>query len=425
MPMTKSEIVVLPAIRGFMGDWVYYSTLMSFDEISKRLQYAQEITSNNIDLSEEMQRETKIPRGVEIADYIRTQPEHFFNSLVVAVYGGDPKWHTQKNIEANEKYLKELDEEIIESIGFLKFDGTETLFAIDGQHRLAGIRSLLEDDPENKLKDEKISVIFVGHKKTLKGLQRTRRLFTTLNKKAQPVSKGDIIILDEDDVMAICTRWLLEREFLRKEMIVRVASNNMPSGNQSALTTIGNLYDILLILFSKASTDLKERKKYLQDKRPTERELEKYFNLSKKYFSLLRESFSEIDELFNATNTEDVVKKYRGSHGGNALFRPKGLEIFTLIIAILTSPKDKNLPLKKAVEVAAKLPRKLDEPPYEGVIWDSKTKTILRGGDTTLRNILLYMLSSSVIDEKKLKELKEKYRDTLGDPCAELPDRVF
>ena len=40
--------------------------------------------------------------------------------------------------------------------------------------------------------------------------QQQDRLFTTLNKTARPVSKNAVIALDEDDVMAICVRRLIE-----------------------------------------------------------------------------------------------------------------------------------------------------------------------------------------------------------------------
>ena len=40
----------------------------------------------------------------------------------------------------------------------------------------------------------------VMHKNTTDGLEATRRLFTTLNKTAKPVSKNAVIALDEDDV---------------------------------------------------------------------------------------------------------------------------------------------------------------------------------------------------------------------------------
>ena len=93
------------------------------------------------------------------------------------------------------------------TIGLLRLSGSEQLFALDGQHRLLGTMLALEDDPS--LGDEEVAVIFVGHSKGQAGLVRTRRLFSTLNRYAKPVSKRDIIVLDEDDAVAIVTRRLL------------------------------------------------------------------------------------------------------------------------------------------------------------------------------------------------------------------------
>lgn len=72
------------------------------------------------------------------------------------------------------------------------------MFTLDGQHRLAGIQQAIEKGLEQDPFDE-VSVIFLAHEDTRPGLERTRRLFTTLNKTAKPVSKGDIIALDEDE----------------------------------------------------------------------------------------------------------------------------------------------------------------------------------------------------------------------------------
>lgn len=418
--MANLERIVLPAIRGSMGDWTYYSALMSVAEISKRLKYAHEISKGRVSLSKELQRETKLKRGKEIAEYLMVQRERFFNSLVVAVYGGKPKWHAQQTISAHEKYLKDLDKETLETVGYLTFDGSEELFAIDGQHRLAGINALLEQHPNSEIEDETISVIFVSHEDTVKGLEKTRRLFTTLNKKAVRVSKGDIIVLDEDDVMAICTRWLLEKNVLKKDLVLRVDSNNMPASNFSSLTTIGNIYDVLEILFTKAESEVMKRKKFLQNTRPTNDKLEMYYNFAKEYILLLQINFEEIRELFRAKNATEVIKKYRGERGGSVLFRPMGLEIFTSIIATLTSSK--TIPLQDAVVLASKLPRQLVQPPYEGLMWNSKSKIILgTRHKVTLREILLYMLDSSKLSEK---ELTRKYRAALENDDAKLPDRI-
>ena len=48
-------------------------------------------------------------------------------------------------------------------------------------------------------------------------MERTRRLFTTLNRYAKPVKKSEIIALDEDDIIAIITRELVEKYPLFRE----------------------------------------------------------------------------------------------------------------------------------------------------------------------------------------------------------------
>lgn len=80
--------------------------------------------------------------------------------------------------------LKNLTEDTVSSVGFLTLTGQEKLFALDGQHRLAGIKKAVKDGLDNDPYDE-LSILFVGHKDTQRGLERTRRLFTTLNKWSQ------------------------------------------------------------------------------------------------------------------------------------------------------------------------------------------------------------------------------------------------
>lgn len=420
--MTKKlEEIVLPALRGVMGDWIYYSCLMDLGELSSRVHYAEEIHKNEA-LSDMIQRHLKKGRSAQIADYLKRQRERFFNSLVIATYGGQPNWYALSNVQSNAKAdeLKNLSEDVIASVGFLTLRGDENLFALDGQHRLAGIKKAVKDGLESDPYDE-VSVIFVAHRDTKSGLERTRRLFTTLNKTARPVSKGDIIALDEDDVMAICVRRLIEEtEFFAGKRVAFVASNNMPVANTTSLTTIGNLYDVLTILFTEAKSDLKARKPDLQRVRPSDEKLDAYFAYAQELFVQLGKNFKELDQFFSAKNTEPVVKKHRGSHGGNALFRPIGLETFTRVIARLT----KDMSLAQAVKLAASLPRSLNDEPLERLMWDSNKKTILNGHKVTLREVLLYMLGKNA---KNYSEgtLLERYRRETGDNEAELPDKLI
>ena len=242
--------IVLPALRGIMGNRAYYSCLMTLRELATRVNYAKEIHANE-SLSDMIQKALEDKRSKEIAAYLQDNSDRFFNSLVVAVYDGEPNWHPLSNVKSRygADTTLELSEETIESVGFLTLRGDEKLFALDGQNRLAGIKRAIRGrmtDPEDE-----VSVIFLGHKSTTDGLEATRRLFTTLNKTAKPVSKNAVIALDEDDVMAICVRRLIEdSRFFHGRNAAFIASSNMPVSNRHSLTTIGNLYDVLGILFS-------------------------------------------------------------------------------------------------------------------------------------------------------------------------------
>ncbi len=421
MTRPSATTLTLPALRGVMGDWVFYSCLMDIQELGARVRYANELHRHEA-LSQMIQRELRENRGREIAEYLRTQPERFFSSLIVATYGGEPTWSAVSAVKprSGAPDLSGLEEETIASVGFLTLRGDERLFALDGQHRLAGVKTAIDEGLEGPPYDQ-VSVIFVAHKDSTSGRERSRRLFTTLNKTAKAVSKGEIIALDEDDVMAICVRRLIEEsEYFGGDRVALVASNNMPAANRVALTTIGNLYDVLSILFSKSEFPLRKTKlAELQRLRPTDADLDQYFTYSKHFFNGLGRSFRELRQFFEASDTRGAVKQHRGSHGGSALFRPLGLEIFSLVIARMT----REMSLDAAVRVAAALPRKLDRAPYRRLIWDPNGGTIIGGRKVTLREILLYMVGLNGPRYPK-SVLLERYRQATGLPNAELPDRV-
>ena len=419
----QAEPTILPALRGVMGNWVYYSCLMTLKDLSTRVRFAEDV-HEHAELSQLIQRALRRKRTRAIADYIKTQPQRFFNSLVIAVYGGEPNWHALTNVrnQSIDDLLENLRHETRESVGFLTLRGDELLFALDGQHRLAGIKAIVDEGFEPAMDDE-VSVILVGHERTDAGLERTRRLFTTLNKTVRPVTKGDIIALDEDDVMAICVRRLMEQtDLFPGRRILFVQSNNIPTGNTDCLTTIGNLYDILTILFTQAKFDLRKPKQDLQRFRPDDETLDRYFDYAREFFVQLRVNFPELDEFFSAQDPSTVVRKYRGPQAENdpylpnALYRPIGLDVFTQIITRVTRATS----LDKAVALASKLPRDLGQTPYPGVMWDTSTKTIIGGHKVTAREILCYMIGMNGPTYTAPK-LLDRYRKDTGDEHAVLP----
>src|SRR5579863_8869585 len=85
------EPLHLPALRAHMGDWVYYITFMPMREIAARISLAEDIHSSET-LKELLQRQLTSRSG-EIEAYLRTQPQRFFNAIVVGTYSGTPQWH--------------------------------------------------------------------------------------------------------------------------------------------------------------------------------------------------------------------------------------------------------------------------------------------------------------------------------------------
>ena len=414
----------LPSLRGIMGDWVYYPTLMKLKDIAERVKIAEEIYQSKT-LSKMVQQEIKRKRGKEIKDYLLKHEQRFFNSLIVAVYEGDPTWYDITRLESNNQYDSEdIPEDVVAGIGILTLNGEEELFTLDGQHRLIGIQEAVAENPQ--LGEDELSIIFVAHRTDSEGMERSRRLFTTLNKNAVRVLKGEMIALDEDDAMAITARKLVaENPMFMEDRILNNTTDNIPKSNQTCLTTIGNLYDLLGILFTKVyviseKKKLKDRKNELTKVRQTEDILNKHYHNACDYFQRLTDSFTPLKEFAKTSDSSTVVKKYRHQNGGSVLFRPIGLKILTEIIAELA----KKHSLSKCFRMISKLPTDLTQVPYNGVIWHPTQKKMIIKGKTLVKNSLLYMLNHFWGDVEKLHE---DYAKAIGIETekAELPKKVL
>lgn len=407
----------LPCLRGKLGDRLFYSCVMTLKDVAERVTYA-EVLHDSKKLSDMIQRALDEGRGKKIQKYLMGTDERFFNSMVVAVYGGDPEWYGIGKISSRGQKKNEISnipEPVMDSIGILSFSGKEKLYALDGQHRLSGIQKAVKKQPE--LGDEEVSILFVAHKKTRIGKMRSRRLFTVLNKTAKAVSKGEIVALDEDDTMAIITRRLIEEnKFFNNDKISFTKTANMPASNTTSLTTIINLYDILNILYTKVI--FKKKNQDLKFNRPDDDILDVFYKSTCEYFDELAKKFKPLQEYAETNSLEDVISKYRYEDGGHILFRPIGLSIVTDVISRLV----KKHTWEEAISIVSRIPKKLEESPFRDVIWNPAGKTIISKGKNLAIRLVLYMLGDDKGKAKLLTDLTNFLGKEHGSVC--LPNRV-
>ena len=212
-----------PALCSKMGAWNYYVVKMSARELADNVQLASavyyESTSGEeiqLTLDEEIQRTLK--DSEDIVEYLKRQPYRFFSSIVVAALYGNPKFYPVEITEDPQFVIFSDDQRLNEAFGLLKFDGTQKYYALDGQHRLSAIKTVLgpplsDGAPENFENDE-FSVIVVVPNQTDSDetfMQKYRRLFSNLNRYAKKTDNATNIIMDEDDTFAILTRRLINK----------------------------------------------------------------------------------------------------------------------------------------------------------------------------------------------------------------------
>lgn len=369
---TIGELKV-PALRAHMGDWIYYISFLRLYDVAERVSLAQELHTSKV-LKDLIQREVdESVHSQSIRRYLLQQDQRLFNALVIAIYGGAPTWAELKIDDTAKSGMGTLPAYMKGALGVLVFDGAEKLFAVDGQHRVVGIKRAVVEKQE--LRDEEVCVIFIGHSNDRKGLQRTRRLFTTLNRYAKPVNKTEIIALDEDDPMAIVTRRLLESYRLLRDFTSIKKGKSIPASDRRNLTTIVTLYDSLDKYFGLGRRDWKDFKR----QRPSERQLNDFYKRAVELWGGIISKFAPLSELLASAPEDEISFKYRNrSTGGHLIFRPVGL---FMIVSVIRYLMGEGKALKQAISAVATAPMSLSEPPWSGLLWDPANHRMTVSGE--------------------------------------------
>ncbi|MCF6297124.1 MAG: DGQHR domain-containing protein [Flavobacteriaceae bacterium] len=397
----------IPAIKAKIGTWTYYITTLTFQQINDHVEKIDDQLHNSESLQDLIQRSiTK--NYLSIKDYILNQPEMFFNSLVLAVYDGTPSW-----IEVELKY----GEQEYFNMGFLDFpEENEKMFPVDGQHRVEGIKSALLDNPD--LRNNSVGAIFIGHSTDEAGMQKSRRLFTTLNRYAKPVTMDDIIALDEDDSIAIITRDLLENfDLFTGKNVTKSKNKAIPDSDKKSITSIITLYQcnkellkLYRVIRKREAPNVSRDKKKLEDYlkfRPKEEEISLFNDYCKNFWLAFADGTSDVN-LYLQSEEETPALDFRNKEtGGNLIFRPVG--ILPFVQAVIEINKRKGTSFEDIFARFDRMNFNMNIIPWRQVLWNPYENIMIMGSSAVVKLLLLYMYQEDVIRVGELRSLKEKY----------------
>ena len=456
-----------------MGTTQGYLGSVSLEWLASRVRFASQLPlfrrkydpdTNNIIRDAEtveilQQRPLDWSRQAHLAQYLAVIKNHKFPPILVVLscdWVNDPhasEWGSDRRAKVSVDEFTPLDQQ--NSLGLLNIGKEYAIFALDGQHRLMGVQGLIEllktgrlevynkykkatgeiitiDDLINEyqldvaslqsLSQEKIGLEIIPA--VIKGetyeeaRRRVRSIFVHVNRMAIALSKGQLVLLNEDDGFAIISRRLAITHPLLKDRNdddwnPRVNWDNATISHKSTvLTTLQALQDMTEgYLGGKFSHWKSKDKKNLISLRPDDQEIEEGL----KY---LCELFDQLAKLPSYRQLDQGVKTFelrrfsheKGGGEGNLLFRPVGQIALMQALGFLVFRKQidlKNI-FKKLIyfdEIGGFSYIEKSHSLWYGVLYDPMKKRIQVSGKKLATRLFIYLLGG-VNDDLEKAEIR-------------------
>lgn len=419
--------VTVPVITATMGSRQYYITKMSAQELSGQVSVASELSDwHELTLNELYQRKLNEKRvEQDIAPYLANTKDRFFGSIIVWVLSQEAVSFepVSEVISVPRAYHR-----AAESLGFLVVDGVRPgkeagLVALDGQHRLAALRRVVQGNAAGPfaadVRSDEVAVIFVRDE----NVNSARDLFTVLNRSARRVSKNDVLIMSEVDGAAIIARALTGSSLLAPHglddgPLVKWEKNTIAQ-KDTEITTLNALYEIAMIVADHLGVDLQageeggsppDAEDIATVEAETRRWLEVFF-ASSPDFEAMRHDPSAV-----------VTMRRDGRY--SLLLKPVGLVAFFQAVAVLL---DKDAGRMNDVATAIRGLLELDWD-LKGTFWKG-IMVNARGNVTNKKaevqfaaDLAAWMVAGESSSAQFQGSLLERYRRQLGRSDQSLPD---
>ena len=239
-----------PALRGKLGRTEYFLTTMPIGDLVNRVKFPVEMPEwREYTIEERYQRNLNMKRiKEEMAPYFAQDDNRFTGSLVLAVQNDEKmEFEHLSKLTGDLNALPGLYKGAASELGFVLMSGQEVLVPLDGQHRAKAfkfaIEGLARNDreppeilPNTDLARDTVAVILVRFDKKL-----SRYIFNKINRYAKPTVKGDKLITDDDDAVAVITRNLI-RDRVIPTRLVKISGNTL-NPNANEFTTLSTFYE--------------------------------------------------------------------------------------------------------------------------------------------------------------------------------------
>ena len=239
-----------PALRGKFGQTEYFLTTMAVSDLVDRVKFPVEMPEwEDYSIEERYQRNLNMKRVIdEIAPYFAGDPCRFTGSLVLAVQNDEKMiFEPMSKVAGHLDTLPGLYKGAASEMGFVVMSGQEVLVPLDGQHRAKAFKVAIEGHapndhdpptirPNTDLARDLVAVILVRFEQG-----KSRYIFNKINRYAKPTVKGDKLITDDDDAVAVITRTLIT-EGIIPARLVKISGNTLGKGT-GEFTTLATFYE--------------------------------------------------------------------------------------------------------------------------------------------------------------------------------------
>lgn len=420
--------LLIPGLFANYQHWPYYQIILNVEDAVKNFGTSEnpdyrlktidevEVIYSQKGINNLLQRILDPKRLEPIRKFINEQPDAYVNNLTVAIYGGDPQWISidLKKDSLKEKIEDDNFEEINKTFGLIKLNGDETLFVLDGQHRLKALR--LAYQKNQSIGKNQIGITLIPHIDNIEGKKKTRRLFTIINRYAKPVSLGENILLDEDDLSAIIVRKLIDEYplFQGKELVAlnKTADLKLPRDNNK-FTTVIALWSINeMIIDPKKVYPKFGAKANLVRIRPDDAVIEEYKNIIFNYWNSF---FNCFPNALNFVNNVDVTIR---NTGGPFSLRPIGQQVFCEFYL-----KMKSLNRLNELNIIKIIPDDISNEFWHNILFDPIGQRIV-GNKSFVRDYIFYHLNLPMT-EKQHAALLRNYKKYNQNENAVLPNKLI